>query len=57
MEKVTLDEAKKRALNLRREIEEHNYRYHVLDQPLVDDFKFDQLMRELTELEELYPEI
>jgi DNA ligase (NAD+) len=57
MERVTLDLAKKRALKLRREIEEHNYRYHVLDQPLVDDFQFDQLMRELEELEELYPEI
>ncbi len=57
MEKVSLDEAKKRALKLRREIEEHNYRYHVLDQPLVEDFQFDRLMRELQELEALYPEI
>jgi DNA ligase (NAD+) len=57
MEKVTLKEAKKRALDLRREIEDHNYRYHVLDQPLVDDYQFDRLMRELQELEAKYPEI
>jgi DNA ligase (NAD+) len=30
---------------LRQEIAFHNYRYHVLDQPLISDYEFDQLMR------------
>jgi len=52
-----LKKARERAGVLRREIEEHNYRYHVLDQPLIDDQTFDQLMRELQELEQRYPEL
>ncbi len=52
-----LEKARKRATALRREIEEHNYRYHVLDQPLIDDRTFDQLMRELQELEHQHPEL
>ena len=30
---------------LRREIEEHNCRYHVLDDPVISDSEFDALMR------------
>lgn len=52
-----LEEARERVTFLRREIEEHNYRYHVLDQPLIDDRTFDQLMRELQKLEQKYPEL
>lgn len=44
-----------RVSELRREIEEHNYHYHVLDRPLVEDHYFDALMRELEELEKKYP--
>ncbi|HSV85292.1 MAG TPA: NAD-dependent DNA ligase LigA [Levilinea sp.] len=42
--------------SLRREISYHNYRYHVLDQPLISDYEFDQLMKRLRELEALHPE-
>lgn len=49
------EEARKRAESLRRAINEYNYYYHVLDQPKVDDWKFDQLMHELERLEEEYP--
>ena len=36
---------------LRDEIRRHEYRYYVLDQPSVSDAGFDQLMRELKQLE------
>lgn len=40
---------------LRREINHHNYRYYVLDSPVISDAGFDRLMRRLEELEALYP--
>jgi DNA ligase (NAD+) len=46
-----------RAAKLRAEIERHNYRYHVLDDPLVTDAEYDALMRELQELEARHPEL
>ena len=42
---------------LRREINRHNYRYYVLDDPEVDDAHYDKLMRELRQLEEAHPEL
>ena len=44
-------------LDLRRQIEQHNYRYHVLDDPLVSDAEYDRLFRRLAELEKEYPEM
>lgn len=49
--------ARRRASTLRREIEEHHYRYHVLDAPTISDAAFDALMRELRDLERRYPEL
>ncbi|MCL5981112.1 MAG: NAD-dependent DNA ligase LigA [Firmicutes bacterium] len=46
-----------RAANLRAVIEEHNWRYHVLDTPAVSDAQFDALVRELAQLEQSYPEL
>ncbi len=42
---------------LRKEIRYHNYRYHVLDSPVVSDAEYDRLMRELRELEAAHPEL
>lgn len=42
--------------NLRREIEEHNYRYYILDDPSITDHGFDTLMERLQELERKHPE-
>ncbi|MDH3198895.1 MAG: NAD-dependent DNA ligase LigA, partial [Candidatus Krumholzibacteria bacterium] len=42
---------------LRREIEHHDYRYHVLDDPLVSDAEYDALMRRLLEIEAAYPDL
>jgi DNA ligase (NAD+) len=46
-----------RAEELRRVINHHNYRYHVLDAPVVSDAEYDRLLRELQELEEKHPEL
>jgi DNA ligase (NAD+) len=42
-------------LELRREIESHNYRYYVLDDPLISDAEYDRLFRRLIELERAHP--
>lgn len=55
--KQTLDEAAKEIAELRHEIEEHNYRYYVLDDPLISDADYDNLFRRLVQLEREYPEL
>ncbi|WP_018137652.1 MULTISPECIES: NAD-dependent DNA ligase LigA [unclassified Thioalkalivibrio] len=50
-------EAGARIEQLRRQIEHHNYRYYVLDDPEVSDAEFDTLMRELEQLEAEHPEL
>jgi DNA ligase (NAD+) len=42
---------------LRQEVTFHNYRYHVLDDPLISDAEYDRLFRHLVELETKYPEL
>jgi len=42
---------------LREQIALHNYRYYGLDQPLITDAEYDQLYRELEELEARHPEL
>jgi DNA ligase (NAD+) len=42
--------------DLRREINLHNYRYHILDQPIISDFEYDQLALELRRIESEHPE-
>jgi DNA ligase (NAD+) len=49
--------ARDRAAELRREIEEHNHRYYVLDDPTVSDEHYDALLDELRELERENPEL
>ncbi|MBV9790533.1 MAG: NAD-dependent DNA ligase LigA [Chloroflexi bacterium] len=46
-----------RITKLRDELRQHNYRYHVLDDPTVSDAEYDALMRELRELETTHPEL
>ena len=41
---------------LRRELDQHNYRYYVLDAPTISDAAYDTLLRRLAELEEAHPE-
>lgn len=49
--------AEKKITRLREIIEDHNYRYHVLDDPKITDAEYDQLMRELQELESEFPDL
>ncbi len=49
--------AAKRTAWLREQIEYHNYRYYVLDSPVISDAEYDVLLRELTALESRYPEL
>lgn len=41
---------------LRQEIRNHNYRYHVLDDPVISDYEYDQLMNQLRQIEEEHPD-
>ena len=50
-------DATARVAELRRLVEHHNYRYHVLDDPEIPDAAFDALFDELKALEEEHPEL
>lgn len=51
--KKTLD----RATLLRKTLDEHRYKYHVLDAPTISDTAYDSLMRELENIEKEFPEL
>ncbi|KEA64263.1 DNA ligase [Marinobacterium lacunae] len=46
-----------RILALREQIDSHNHRYYVLDEPSIPDAEYDRLFRELKALEEAHPEL
>lgn len=48
---------KDRILELRKVINDHNYHYYVLDDPVVSDSEFDKLLRELEQLEQANPDL
>ncbi len=50
-------EKRERAAELRTELNYHNYRYYVLDAPVVSDAAYDRLLRELQALEAEYPDL
>ena len=54
---MSLQEAAARAEVLRREIEQHNHAYYVLDAPRVPDAEYDRLFRELQALEAAHPQL
>lgn len=41
---------------LRKELDQHNHNYYVLDNPTISDYEFDQKLKELQELENSHPE-
>jgi DNA ligase (NAD+) len=51
-----MKEVKEQILALRKALHDHNYRYYVLDDPIISDYEFDQTLRELATLEKQYPE-
>ncbi len=48
---------KRQVEKLRREIKHHDYRYYVLDQPIISDNEYDRLYKKLLEFEKKYPEL
>ena len=56
-DKPTRSQAEKEVRKLRDEIREHNYRYYVLDAPVISDREWDKLFRRLEDLESMYPDL
>ena len=54
---MTAEAPRVRAARLREEIEQHNHRYYVLDDPLITDAEYDRLFRELQAIEAEHPEL
>ncbi|MDX2246924.1 MAG: NAD-dependent DNA ligase LigA [Bacteroidia bacterium] len=48
--------AKERIDYLTQELSQHNHNYYVLHQPVISDYEFDQLLKELEQLEAAHPE-
>jgi DNA ligase (NAD+) len=46
----------KRIKKLREQLQEHNYQYYVMDNPIISDAEYDRLFRELQKLESEYPQ-
>jgi DNA ligase (NAD+) len=54
---MTQQDPRQRHAELAAELLEHQYRYHVLDSPLVSDIDYDTMMRELESIEDQIPEL
>ena len=54
---LSREQAAQRLETLRRELHLHAHRYHVLDDPLITDAEYDQLFRELVDLESAFPDL
>lgn len=52
---MTEQQAQKKIEQLTKELNEHNYKYYVLDKPSISDFQFDQMLSELIALEKEFP--
>lgn len=53
----TVEAVEKRISELRNLINDHDYRYYVMDAPIITDEEYDQLLRELQQLEAVNPEL
>ena len=51
------DSVIKRVAELQQQLNYHNHRYYVLDDPVISDYEYDRLFQELKDLEEQYPEL
>ena len=50
-------EARERVEKLKKELEDHNHNYYVLNSPSISDFEYDLLLNELDTLEKKFPEL
>ncbi|WP_422133172.1 MULTISPECIES: NAD-dependent DNA ligase LigA [unclassified Endozoicomonas] len=55
--KLSLKEAEQQAQKLREQIDDHNYRYYVIDDPVIADASYDRLMQQLKSIEADFPEL
>jgi DNA ligase (NAD+) len=55
--KTSASDPRKEADELREQIRHHEHQYYVLDQPEISDTQYDELMRQLQEIERLHPEV
>ncbi|TFF94189.1 NAD-dependent DNA ligase LigA [Candidatus Thorarchaeota archaeon] len=53
----TLEQAQDAAETLRDSIRFHNYRYYVIDSPVISDPEYDKILKTLMDLEQKFPEI
>jgi len=51
------EEAENQIKQLVKELNDHNYRYYVLADPVISDYEFDMLLEKLSKLEKEYPEL
>jgi DNA ligase (NAD+) len=51
------DAVRQRVRQLQTDLNDHNYYYHVLDDPRISDAEYDRLMNELIQLEAAHPEL
>lgn len=54
---MTKAQAQKEIERLRQEINYHNYRYYILNDPVISDYEYDMLLKRLIELEKQYPDL
>ena len=51
-----MEDIKQKIAELSKQIQEHNYKYYVLSEPVISDYDFDMLLEELIRLEKEYPQ-
>ncbi|MBG0783119.1 MAG: NAD-dependent DNA ligase LigA [Bacteroidales bacterium] len=54
---MEIERARKRIAQLSEQLNQHNYQYYVLAQPLISDYEYDMMMEELIKLEKQFPEL
>ena len=54
---VNREKEKTELTALREEIQYHNYRYYILDEPEISDMEYDRLFKRLLQIEKRYPEL
>ncbi|MCL2041691.1 MAG: hypothetical protein FWG84_06605 [Bacteroidales bacterium] len=54
---MTKEETKAQIDALTKELQEHSYRYYVLNEPTISDYQYDMMMKGLEKLEEEYPDL
>ncbi|MDD4811864.1 MAG: NAD-dependent DNA ligase LigA [Bacteroidales bacterium] len=57
MKTAPSEEIRQQVEQIRNDLNTHNYRYYVLNDPTVSDFEYDQLLNRLIELEKQYPDL